>query len=232
MTEPLASRPGRTRRIAEEKILRAAEEVFARTGFAGARIADIALSTGIPKPTILYYFKTKETLYKAVLGRILALWLSETDIIRSEVAPEVALDRYVRAKMTLTAARPAASRIFASELLSGAPHIRDYLQTELRELIATKSRVITRWIEEGRMAQVDPPHLFFTIWAATQTYADFSQQVCAVLGVDHLDTEHQKRAENHVVTLILRGCGLGPAAFATRPCPPEAADTAEVLPHP
>ena len=58
------------------------------------------------------------------------------------------------------------------------------------------------------MAPVDATHLFFTIWAATQTYADFEVQVCAVLGVARLDDAAQARATAHVVGLILRGCGL------------------------
>jgi TetR/AcrR family transcriptional regulator len=55
---------------------------------------------------------------------------------------------------------------------------------------------------------VDPVHLFFTIWAATQTYADFDVQVRAVLGRPELSPQDHARATEHVVSLILRGCGL------------------------
>lgn len=209
--------PGHTRRAAEDKILRAAEIVFARSGFAGARMAEIAATAGVPKANLHYYFQTKEALYRAVLNKILFLWLSEMDIIRPEVAPAFALERYIRAKMALTAARPDASRVFANEILHGAPHLTSYLQTELHQLIAIKSRVLEEWIANGQMARVDPPHLFFTIWAATQTYADFGQQVCAVLGVTRLDAKHRKRAADHVVTLILRGCGLDITTGSKRP---------------
>jgi len=58
------------------------------------------------------------------------------------------------------------------------------------------------------MAPVDTTHLFFTIWAATQTYADFNVQVSAVLGHDNLGKEAHSRATEHVVSLLLRGCGL------------------------
>jgi TetR/AcrR family transcriptional regulator len=58
------------------------------------------------------------------------------------------------------------------------------------------------------MTAVDPVHLFFTIWAATQTYADFEVQVCAVLGKNELSAIDQAQATEHVVSLILRGCGL------------------------
>jgi TetR/AcrR family transcriptional regulator len=71
-----------------------------------------------------------------------------------------------------------------------------------------KAAVINDWIGAGRMAPVDPVHLFFTIWAATQTYADFDVQVSAVLGHPQLSTQDHARATEHVVSLILRGCGL------------------------
>jgi TetR/AcrR family transcriptional regulator len=58
------------------------------------------------------------------------------------------------------------------------------------------------------MAPVDPIHLFFTIWAATQTYADFDVQVSAVLGRKTLTAKDHARATEHAVSLILRGCGL------------------------
>jgi TetR/AcrR family transcriptional regulator len=63
-------------------------------------------------------------------------------------------------------------------------------------------------VAQGRMAPVDATHLFFTIWAATQTYADFEPQVCAVLGRRRLTQADLERATRHVVALILRGCGL------------------------
>ncbi|HEY8907949.1 MAG TPA: TetR family transcriptional regulator C-terminal domain-containing protein, partial [Rhodoferax sp.] len=71
-----------------------------------------------------------------------------------------------------------------------------------------KAQVIAQWVHAGRMAPVDPVHLFFTIWAATQTYADFEVQVCAVLGHAELTPDDQTQATEHVVSLLLRGCGL------------------------
>ncbi len=136
------------------------------------------------------------------------LWLSETDIISAEHDPRLALEQYIRAKMRLSASHPDASRVFANELLHGAPEIGGVLRQVLHELIERKAMVIRAWIDDGHMAPVDPYHLFFTIWASTQTYADFEAQVCAVLGVSQLDAEDFERATEHLVTLMLRGCGL------------------------
>jgi TetR/AcrR family transcriptional regulator len=199
---------GRIRRINEAGILRAAEKVFARAGYAGATMAEIADCAGIPKSNLHYYFGTKRDIYRAVLTHILGLWLAETDGIRIDRDPRSALEEYIEAKMRLSASHPDASRVFANEILHGAPEIGAYLRRELRALVDEKSAVIRHWIAAGRMAPVDPQHLFFTIWAATQTYADFDVQVCAVLDVAALDAQGMVRATEHIKALLLRGCGL------------------------
>lgn len=199
---------GRIRLANEADILQAAEQVFARAGYAGATMAEIAERAGIPKSNLHYYFGTKREIYRAVLTHILALWLAPTDSIREDNDPCAALSDYIEAKMRLTATYPEASRVFANEVLHGATEIGDILRGELRTLVERKAAVIERWIADGRMAPVDPRHLFFTIWAATQTYADFEAQVCAVLDVGQLDDPQIGAATRHLKTLLLRGCGL------------------------
>jgi TetR/AcrR family transcriptional regulator len=205
---------GRIRRLNEDNILRAAEEVFARAGFAGARTAEIAAKAGVPKPNLHYYFKSKRALYRAVLDNILRLWLGETDIIREDVEPRAALEQYLRAKMRFSRLYPNASKVFANEIIHGAGEIGPYLKSELRQLVAAKTRVFEHWIRAGRMMPLDPKHLFFAIWAVTQTYADFEAQVRAVLGVSALSDTQFKSATEQVIGLILRGCGYYYAAPA------------------
>ncbi len=199
---------GRIRLSNEAGILHAAEQVFARAGFAGATMGEIAERAQIPKSNLHYYFRTKKEIYRAVLTNTLSLWLAETDSIREDNDPKHALSDYIRAKMKLSASHPDASRVFANEILHGATEIDDYLRADLRKLVDAKARVIERWIADGKMAPVDPRHLFFTIWAATQTYADFEPQVRAVLGVKRLGPRQMEAATVHLTTLLLRGCGL------------------------
>jgi TetR/AcrR family transcriptional regulator len=171
-------------------------------------MAAIAEAAGLPKANLHYYFGSKQALYSAVLARTLSDWLQPTHGIVPEADPRTAIERYIRDKMALSAQRPHASKVFANELLHGAPVLKTLLTTELHDLVQAKAAVIQGWIAAGRMAPVDPVHLFFTIWAATQTYADFDVQVCAVLGRPELGDADQARATEHVVTLLLRGCGL------------------------
>jgi len=199
---------GLIRQTNEALILSAAEKVFARAGFGGATMATIAEASGLPKANLHYYFGSKEVLYRAVLARILSDWLVPTHGITVDAEPRVAIEQYIRAKMALSAQRPDGSKVFANELLHGAPVVHTLLSTELRQMVREKAAVVQSWVDAGRMAHVDPIHLFFTIWAATQTYADFDVQVSAVLGRKTLTAKDHARATEHVVSLILRGCGL------------------------
>ena len=199
---------GPIRQANRELILGAAEKVFARAGFNGATMAAIAEAAGLPKANLHYYFGNKQELYREVLAGTLHDWLVPMDGITPDADPRAAIEQYVRAKMAMSAARPDASRVFANELLHGAPVLGDLVRGELRTMVKRKAAVFDGWIAAGRMAAVDSVHLFFTIWAATQTYADFDVQVRAVLGRSRLTARDHERATEHVVALILRGCGL------------------------
>ena len=199
--------PPRMQRVRDRNqaaLLRAAERVFARAGFAGAIVADIAREAGVPKANLHYYYPEKRDLYRAVLDNILALWLGETDALAPEADPLAALEAYIRAKMHFSRTHPDASRVFANEILHGAPEIGGYLRDELRKLVASKAAVIDVWIREGRIAPLDPVHLFFALWAVTQTYADFDSQVAAVLGVRKVSEQQHLDATEAVVALFLR----------------------------
>jgi TetR/AcrR family transcriptional regulator len=204
----LASGGGPIRQANRELILGAAEKVFARAGFNGATMGAIAAAAGLPKANLHYYFGSKHELYREVLAGTLRDWLVPMDTLVPEADPRQALGGYIRAKMRMSATRPDASRVFANELLHGAPVLGDLMRSELRAMVERKSAVLRDWIAAGRMAPVDPEHLFFSIWAATQTYADFDVQVRAVLGRARLTKRDHERAAAHVETLILRGCGL------------------------
>ncbi|MBT0570220.1 TetR family transcriptional regulator C-terminal domain-containing protein [Curvibacter sp. CHRR-16] len=203
-----AGNKGQIRQANEALILLAAEHVFARAGFGGATMAAIAEASGLPKANLHYYFGSKQALYRAVLERILSDWLMPAHGITRDADPRTALERYIRAKMALSAERPDASKVWANEILHGAQVVQELLATELRLLVLEKAAVVQYWVEQGRMAPVDGMQLFFTIWAATQTYADFDVQICAVMGQSTLRASDFERATDHVVGLVLRGCGL------------------------
>ncbi|MFN3615586.1 MAG: TetR family transcriptional regulator C-terminal domain-containing protein [Rubrimonas sp.] len=166
------------------RILDAALEVFSAAGFHGATVDQIAERAGMSKPNLLYYFAGKEDIHAALIDRLLETWLDPLRALDPEGEPLEELRGYLRRKIEMAQALPRESRLFAHEVIQGAPRIADQLSGPLRELVEEKAAVIEGWIAAGRLARVDPRHLIFAIWATTQHYADFDAQVRAVLGGD------------------------------------------------
>lgn len=142
---------------------------------------------GLSKPNLLYYFPSKEAIHLALLSRLLETWLDPLKAMNPDGDPVTEILLYVRRKLELSRDFPRESRLFANEILQGAPRMRRVIETELKDLVAEKARILTRWMEEGRIARLHPVHLIFSIWAMTQHYADFEMQVGTVLGPDEPD---------------------------------------------
>lgn len=154
-------------------------------GFRGATLDQIAEGAGLSKPNLLYYFPSKEEVHKALLTGLLDTWLDPLRAMDPGGVPLTEVMGYVRRKLDLARDFPRESRLFAGEILQGAPRMRTAIEGDLRQLVEDKAAVLRRWMDEGRIARVDPVHLIFSIWALTQHYADFDVQVRAVLGPDH-----------------------------------------------
>lgn len=198
------------------KILKAAEIAFARHGFSGASTAEIAKQAGVPKANLHYYFRTKTDLYSAVLVDIVENWNHAMEEITAESDPAEALSRYIAKKVKASQRVPIKSRLWANEILSGARHVQPVLKGGLRDLLEEKAVVIEGWIADGKIAPVEPRHLFFMLWSMTQTYADFSAQIGPLLGRKLLDNATFRDATEIVTDLVLGGLGLRPVALAKK----------------
>jgi len=189
----------------ERKILDAALEVFSTYGFRGATVDQIAFLAGMTKPNLLYYFRRKEDIYLAVLNRTLNMWLTPLEAIDPDGDPSQEITAYIDRKIEMSRDNPKASRIFAMEVLQGAPVLWETLTGPLKRLVDEKAAVIEGWIAEGQLAKVDPRHLFFMIWATTQHYADFETQIRAVLGNKADDPTHFDTARSTLEQVFRKG---------------------------
>ena len=175
----------RIQRKNTQAILDAALEVFSRQGFRGATLDQIAAEAGLSKPNLLYYFPSKEAIHVSLLTELMTTWLDPLRDLDPDGEPVEELMTYVRRKLEMSRDFPRESRLFANEIIQGAPRMIGALEGELRDLVEEKSAVIRGWIAAGKIADLDPHHLLFSIWALTQHYADFDVQVRAVLGPGH-----------------------------------------------
>jgi len=191
-------------RIQREKtaqILDAALSVFSAQGFRGTTLDQIALQAGMSKPNLLYYFNSKEAIHTALLENLIQTWLDPLRELDDDGEPLDNILDYVRRKLAMSRDYPLESRLFANEILQGAPRIHHFLSSELKQLVDDKTALIQQWVRAGKIRDVDPVHLIFSIWSLTQHYADFDAQVHAVLGDDN---DPYPDAEAFLVTLFSR----------------------------
>lgn len=203
-------KPGRRtdiRRENERAILDAAEKVFAEAGFGGATMQLIADMAGLPKANLHYYFATKEDLYRRVVQQIFEIWLEAAACFDEAPGPVEGIGAYVDAKMDISRTHPHGSKVWASEVMHGAPVIQDYLETTLRDWTEGRIAVIQRWIDEGKMQPVSPRHLLYLLWATTQHYADFGHQIQTLNAGRPLSDKQWKEAKASVKDMVLRGIG-------------------------
>ncbi|WP_409522733.1 TetR/AcrR family transcriptional regulator [Nitrincola sp. MINF-07-Sa-05] len=200
----------RIREKNQDLILTAASEVFAEKGYAGAKTSDIADKAGLPKANVYYYFQSKKNLYQSVLESIIEpLMEAYIPFEEDDDHPAPVLRAYIRSKLEISRTLPHASKVFASEIMHGAPH----LSPEMAEELHNKARyIIARlqsWIDRGLISpDIDPQHLLFSIWASTQTYADFGWQISTVSGKQEMSDEDYEAAAATLTQLVLRGCGI------------------------
>ena len=186
----------------------AAREEFALRGLNGARMQAIADRAGLPKANVHYYFRNKVSLYVAVLNSIMEKWNDFFDGTTDEDDPTETLDLFIREKVRLAFEDPSSSKLFATEIIQGAPYISNYLEEVMRPWVNERAKVIQSWMDAGKMPRSDPVLLIFMIWASTQHYADFQVQVLRIMDRPDYDENLVSQISDFISETILRGCGL------------------------
>ncbi|WP_328765825.1 TetR family transcriptional regulator C-terminal domain-containing protein [Devosia aurantiaca] len=202
------AKPRPLTRIQKEKqdiILEAALEVFSLHGFRGATIDQIAAQAGMSKPNLLYYFPKKDEIHRRLISELLVTWLAPLAEFDEDGDPFTEIRSYIRRKLEMARDFPRESRLFANEMLQGAPRVSEMIEVDLKNLVDEKAKVLLTWMEQGRLARTDPYHLIFSIWATTQHYADFDVQVRAVLGKDRNGEGRFEDAARYLEQLFMHG---------------------------
>lgn len=191
-----------------KKILQAAEQLFAEKGYAGASMCEIAQLAVIPKSNVHDYFSTKKALYQDVLLELLEIWKQDALCFELYDDPRAVLSTYIRAKMNHSRNRAHDSKVWAAEVMQGAPILKERLRENLYEWAKLKESKIREWVESGQINPVEPSYLLYMIWDSTQHYADFGYQICLLNDDQPLDDLQFEKAVQSVTTGTLSGIGL------------------------
>jgi TetR/AcrR family transcriptional regulator len=165
---PVAERPGDDTR---ERIIDAAQAIFARDGFVGAKMQEIADRVGIQRPSLFYHFKNKEALFVAAHEQIFA---KIEPVFRESLAPNgdpfVQLDRVSRAVIAVMAEEPDVARMLARTSVDRHPAAVKIVRTYLQPLVDLSVEFVREGQRRGVFADIDP--FFFTLnsWGAALMY--------------------------------------------------------------
>ncbi len=187
MPEDTPRKPSRIQQRNRRRILDAALDVFSAHGYRGATLDQIATQAGLSKPNILYYFDGKKEIHVTLLNQLMETWLDPLVELDAAGDPLAEILAYVHRKLDMARDLPRESRLFANEILQGAPRMAPHLASDLKPLFDEKCAVIQAWMDEGKLTPSDPRHLVFSIWATTQHYADFETQIKVLSNEDPID---------------------------------------------
>lgn len=177
-----APNPTRIQKKNRAAILDAALEIFSTHGFRGATVDQIASESGLSKPNLLYYFPSKEAIFNELMSGLLDTWLDPLRSLDPNGDPLQEILSYVQRKLQMSRDFPRESRLYANEIVQGAPRLLDVISKDLNALVEEKAAVLENWMSSGQINRTHPKHLLFSIWSLTQHYADFDIQVRTLMG--------------------------------------------------
>lgn len=197
------------------QLLNAALDVFSVYGFSGASLDEIAQLAQMHKSNIFYYYENKEALYVEVLMLVLQKWLEPLQLFEVDREPAEVLSEYIIQKIEYSKAHPKASKLFALEIIQGAPYIHAVLKGSIKKHFKRKVKVLQQWQEQGKLAkEIDPEIFIINLWSLTQSYADFDIQFEALTGKTLRNRNFHQRAIQHTVALLLSGCTAEKSALS------------------
>ena len=184
-----------------EQILDAATRLFARRGFDGTSLQEIANAVGIRKASLFHHFPSKENLRLKVLDRLLSHWNEVVPRILAATSAGVdQSDAIIQEATSFFLADPDRARFLTREVLDRADGIKALLGTHLRPWFTVLSEHVRRGQKAGRVwADVDPEAYLLQM---------INLVVCctATLGVlgplIEVQTEDQQFLQRHVKELL------------------------------
>src|SRR5215212_7727170 len=142
-----------------ERILSAAERVFARHGFFAARVSEIAREAGVADGTIYLYFKSKDDL---LISLFESRMKQVNDVLREAIAnapPPDQLTAFVQAYLQLVHDEPAAAEVLTIELRQSSKFMKEYENPQFADFLRLLGGIIAAAQDKGELASGIPPHV-------------------------------------------------------------------------
>lgn len=212
MTDRTAEmQPATAKQAPRDKILDCAEQLFARRGFAGIGLAEVAESVGLGKSSLFHHFHSKAQLYAAVMARILARL--EQPLIRALAAggtPAERLDRWLDALIDELARHPTYARLmlrslFEDDELAGDLPEEQEANLIIRRLAAAVSGLLREGMTAGAFRPASVPHMLQTLIGVTVYHFASGEFGEEMLGRPLFSVSEVRRRKHEVKALVRGG---------------------------
>lgn len=151
----------------EQQIIKTAQQLFVEKGFTETSMSDIAATVGINRPTLHYYFRTKDKMFKAVFGSIvMSLMPKIQDIIQQDIPFTERLSMVLDAYIELFTKNPCLPRFISGEIQRDVDHL--LATAKDLQLEATLSQVkdsLLAGMEAGELKKVPIHIVFLTVYS-------------------------------------------------------------------
>jgi AcrR family transcriptional regulator len=209
--------PAPARQPSRDKILDCAEELFARRGYAGIGLAEVAERVGLGKSSLFHHFRSKTQLYAAVVARILdRIETPLTAALAAGGAPVERLERWVDALIDTLAGHPTYARLllrslFEDDDLAGElPEERDANET-IHRLVAALARLLKEGMATGAFRPASVPHTLQTLIGATVYHFASGEFGDELIGRPLFAASEVRRRKAEVKGLLRRGLVVAPS---------------------
>lgn len=143
-----------------DRILSAAERVFAKRGFFAARVSEIAKDAGVADGTIYLYFKNKDDLLISLFETRMQ---QVNDALRSAIegvqGPVEQLRAFIRTYLKLVHDEPAAAEVLTIELRQSSKFMKEYENPAFVEFLRMLGGIVTAGQEQGSIVGEVPAHV-------------------------------------------------------------------------
>jgi len=205
-----------------DEILDCAETLFARRGYAGVGLSEVAEAVGLSKSSLFHHFRSKAQLYAAVVGRILGhVEAALTRSLAEGGSPAMRLERWIDATVDVLGSHPTYARLLLrslfedDDLASDLPEEREANAT-LARIVQGSGRLLQEGITAGEFRPVNVPHTLQSLVGAIVFHFASGEFGDEVLGRPVFAASEIRRRKSELKALLRHGLSATPAR-TTRP---------------
>jgi AcrR family transcriptional regulator len=198
-----------------DKILDAAEGLFARRGFAGIGLREVAEVAGLGKSSLFHHFRSKAELYAAVVGRILDVFDARlTDALAAGGGPLACFDRWLDALVDTFAEYPTSARLllrslFEDDDLTGASEEEQRADRTLKHMLAALAELLREGMEAGLFRLASIPHTVQSLVGMTVFHFASGEFGEELMGDSLFSAAQVQRRKREVKALLRSGLVVG-----------------------